>query len=251
MIREEYLESAAAVNLIMTRNLRDAAVLVQTGYRSSDLGHAYAYERIRLYLELLMRDAASAATGLVKPRTAFVSEYTFEAESRTAEQTGVAIAADITPAENRALIRSAPPVGKLPGLYERTKLVAEKGARLAKSLTDSLSALYDGAACCKLLHAMPLSGIEALSELADEARAAFSVLGEDRTKTLSPSETVLNKLIACLGDSLDPIYEAELKAAVLARASDSLKNAAAAAVKGAKCNQPPLMADLILRYSAI
>lgn len=64
MIREEFLTVAAESNLIMIRNLRDAAVLAGSGFRAGDIGCAYAYERIRIYLELLLKDMSAAAQGL-------------------------------------------------------------------------------------------------------------------------------------------------------------------------------------------
>ncbi len=251
MIREEYLASAASVNLIAARNLRDVSVIAETGFRCVDFNRIYAYERIRIYLELLMRDVSAAATGLVKPRIALVSEYTLTAETKTAEQTGVAIAADITPAENRALARSAPPVGRLGGVYESTKAAAAKGERIAKSLYDSLSALYDGCACGRILHTLSVSAIEALCAAVDEAGAAFSLLCADKTPEFAPSDKIISALTKFLCDSFDPVYEADIRKKLEAFEPHCLSEAACAAVRGAKCTQPPLVADLILRYSAI
>ncbi len=251
MIREEFLTVAAESNLIMIRNLRDAAVLAGSGFRAGDIGCAYAYERIRIYLELLLKDMSAAAAGLVRPRTAVVSAYTAEAETKTAAVTGLAIASELTAAENRALARTAPPVGRLPGVYEATKTSAERGARLASSLGDILNALYDGSACGKRLHALPLSAVEALSAITDEARAAFEAVSGDTAPTVVRSEAVLDKLAAGLADAFDPVYEAELRQGLARRAEGCFADAAAAAVRGAKCTQPPLFADLIFRYSEI
>lgn len=251
MIREEFLTVAAESNLIMIRNLRDAAVSAGSGFRGGDIGCAYAYERIRIYLELLLKDMSAAAAGLVRPRTAVVSEYTAEAETKTAAVTGLAIASDITAAENRALARTAPPVGRLPGVYDATKAAAERGARLAAALGDVLNALYDGCACGKRLHALSLSAIEALSGMADEARAAFETIGGDKTPAVVRSEAVLGNLAASLADAFDPVYEADLRQRLARREKGCFADAAAAAVRGAKCTQPPLFADLIFRYSEI
>ena len=73
----------------------------------------------------------------------------------------------------------------------------------------------------------------------------------DTAPAVVRSEAVLGKLAASLTDAFDPVYEAELRQGLARRTEGCFADAAAAAVRGAKCTQPPLFADLIFRYSEI
>lgn len=247
MIREEYLLRATEVNLIALRNLRDVTVVTACELRPFDVQRFGTYDRIRIYIELLLRDASTAAIGLVKPRQALLDEYTERAEQITAEQTGIALATDITAAERSALSRTTPPVGKLPGVYEHTKNAAQKGALLAHELHECLTELCAARTGLRRT-ALPQSCLEALVDMTNDLREALSVTGKDGMAELISNRGVTERLTQCLHEAFDPVYESDARAEI---ASGELIGATKRAVEGACCTRPPIFADLIVRYSAI
>lgn len=247
MIREEYLLRATEVNLIALRNLRDITVVTACELRPFDVQRFCTYDRIRIYLELLLRDASTAAIGLVKPHPAVLGDDTDRAETITVEQTGIALATDITTAERTALSRSTPPVGKLPGVYEHTKHAAQKGALLAHELRGCLNELCSMRTGLRRT-ALPLSCLEALVEMTNDLREALSVTGDDGMAELKQNPGVTDRLTQCLSDAFDPAYESAARSEI---ANGDLAGAVRRAVEGACCTRPPIFADLIVRYSAI
>lgn len=254
MIREEFLAQAAKNNLALMRDVRDTAVILAAGYTAEGYRSFSAYERIRICAELKLRDAAEAGAGLVGSDRALLSEYTAAAENKTAALTGIPLPRDLTVLEKKLLSKTTPPVGKLPQVYDRIREISAAAVSLTTSLGDLIGALYDNVASGKLLHAMPLSGMEALGKLVDDYNMTAREMCKDVAHPAACDRHALKKLIGVLAASLDPYYENEWKNALLGaegREGDVLAAVTDAVLRGAKTTALPLTFDLCCRYASL
>ena len=235
MLREEWIERAAAVHAVGARMLRDGVAVLLPCLPFGQLKEAFACERILADAERNLTEALELSQGLIESA---LTKYTAAAEART-RLLGVHLDASLLSmhaAAARGRVQPGTRTDIYNGFMRLSVRVPAACDAFSHLLDDLLCAVREGSAVL----ALPICVLRFLRRIATDYRAACRLLADGENALFPRRPDLFTELLRTLKSGAADYAE-----------DASCETLASLAASGKLPVLPPLLYDMALRYERL